>query len=199
MQSREELSSKTENPKHMTVKVFCGADGEFSLYEDDGISMNYQQGEYVTTEYHLDWSERKQFVIEPARGKTELIPSYRQYSIEFYGIGKQAVLDVELDGQAIECAQSYDESRRILTVEIVGCNVCRKLTVRLKPETELRKNNITQLAYTALNRAQIPFAEKEKTYQILNSDMDTVTKLSTIEAMYMTEQMKSVIREFLLA
>jgi alpha-glucosidase (family GH31 glycosyl hydrolase) len=199
MQGREELSSRTENPNHMVVKVFCGADGTFRLYEDDGISMNYQQGECVTTEYHLDWSEQKQFVIEPAEGKTELIPSCRKYSVEFYGISDHSILSVILDGQEIESAQTYDEDRHILTIEIEGCNVGRRLVVTLKPETELLNNNVAQLAYTAINRAQIPFAEKEKTYRILKRDIDVAAKLSTIEAMYMPEQMKSVIRELLLA
>jgi hypothetical protein len=199
MQGREELSSRTENPNHMVVKVFCGADGTFHLYEDDGISMNYQQGECVTTKYHLDWSEKKQFVIEPAEGKTELIPSYRKYSVEFYGIADHSILSVILDGQEIKSAQTYDEDRHILTIEIEGCHVGRRLVVTLKPETELLNNNVAQLAYTAINRAQIPFAEKEKTYRILNRDIDVAAKLSTIEAMYMPEQMKSVIREFLLA
>jgi alpha-glucosidase (family GH31 glycosyl hydrolase) len=199
MQSREELSSRTENPKHMLVKVFCGADGAFRLYEDDGISMNYQQGEFAATRYHLDWSEQKQFVIEPAEGKTELIPSYRKYTIDFYGIAKEDVLRVELDGQEIEYTSAYDEDRTVLTIEAVGCNIFRKLTVAIRPEAKLLENNVAQFAYTALNRAQIPFAEKEKTYRILNSDMDLAAKIVTIEAMYMPEQMKSVLRELLLA
>jgi hypothetical protein len=199
MQAGEELSSRTENPKHMVVKVFCGSSGAFRLYEDDGISMNYLQGEFVTTNYHLDWSEKKQFVIEPAEGKTDLIPSYRRYSVDFYGIAKDSVDRVELDGQVVEYTSSYDEKRQILTVEIVGCNIRRRLVIVIKSETKLLENPVIPFAYEALNRAQIPFAEKEKTYQILNSDRDPAAKLSTIEAMYMPDEMKSVIRELILA
>ena len=37
--------------------VFAGADADFTLYEDDGLTYRYEKGEYSTI--HLHWSEEK--------------------------------------------------------------------------------------------------------------------------------------------
>ena len=199
MQAGEELSCRTENPKHMVIKVFCGADGSFELYEDDGITMRFEQGEYVTTTYCLDWTEKRQFVIEPARGMTELIPSCRKYSIKFYGLDENAITGVSLDGKEMTYSRKYDSGRHILTVEVEECDISRELVITLDANTELLQNNLAGLAYEAINRAQIPFAEKENVYRLLNGNAGKECKLSTMESMYMPEAMKSVLREFLLA
>lgn len=39
------------------VKVFPGQDAGFTLYEDDGVSMRYEQGEYTLTRYQ--WNDKK--------------------------------------------------------------------------------------------------------------------------------------------
>ena len=199
LESAETVSSRTENPKHMVVKVFCGADGTFSLYEDDGLSLRFQQGEFVTTDFHLQWGAEKRFTIAPARGSVELIPQSRDYDLEFYGVSSEAVKTVVADGDAQPFETDYDEERRILTVRVRDITVTKELAVRFQNDTELRDNNMEAFAYKAINRAQIPFAVKEKLYRVLTGPMDTLSKLSTMEAMVMSEEMKSVIRELLLA
>ena len=63
----------------------------------------------------------------------------------------------------------------------------------------MNTNKLTQKSIEAINRAQIPFASKEKLYRILTGAMNTVSRLSTMEAMVLPEAMKSVVRELLLA
>jgi alpha-glucosidase (family GH31 glycosyl hydrolase) len=47
-----------------TVKVFAGADGEFTLYDDDGISLDYLKGQGHWTRF--TWNDRaKRLTIEP--------------------------------------------------------------------------------------------------------------------------------------
>ncbi|GAC1594452.1 MAG: hypothetical protein NVS3B8_08100 [Chitinophagaceae bacterium] len=47
-----------------TLKVFRGADGQFTLYDDDGISQDYLKGK--TTRTSIRWNEkRKQLTISP--------------------------------------------------------------------------------------------------------------------------------------
>jgi alpha-glucosidase (family GH31 glycosyl hydrolase) len=199
MEQAASVSSRTDNPKKLLIKIFCGADGDFSLYEDDGISMEYEQENYVTTEMELCWGETKEFTIAAAQGKKDLIPQNRDYELEFYGVSQDAVEQV-LSGEEMKAYQTgYDEERHILTVSVSDISVEKPLTVRLRSEEQLQENDIAALAYHAINRAQIPFAEKEQLYRILTGDMDREGRLSTVESMYMPEEMKSVIREILLA
>lgn len=198
-ESAETVSSRTDNPEYLVVKVFCGADGSFQLYEDDGISLGFEQGEFVTTDFALHWGESKVFTVDPSQGKLGLIPQVRDYDLEFYGVAPDAVQTVTVGGKAQPYCKAYDEKRHILTVQVRKISVEERLEVCFKDDTALLGNNIAAFAYTAINQAQIPFAEKEKLYPILTGGMEKLGKLSTIEAMVMPEEMKSVVRELLLA
>ncbi len=51
-----------------TLKVYSGADGQFTLYEDDGISQDYLKGKATWT--RLTWNDRaKKLTIEPGAPK----------------------------------------------------------------------------------------------------------------------------------
>ena len=38
----------------LEIVVYSGADGSYELYEDDGISLGYQRGEYTITQFNWD-------------------------------------------------------------------------------------------------------------------------------------------------
>ena len=128
----------------------------------------------------------------PAAGKLDLIPQLRDYELQFYGVEPDSLETRELE-------TSYDDERRILTVKAAAVEADKGLTIRFRPEASLSENNLAAFAYKAINRAQIPFASKEKLYRVLTGDSDRLCKLSTMEAMVLPEEMKSVIRELLLA
>ncbi|TWI67767.1 alpha-D-xyloside xylohydrolase [Pseudoduganella lurida] len=49
----------------VTLKVYAGADGKFSLYEDDGVSESYQRGEF--SRIPLQWDDRTRTLTVGAR------------------------------------------------------------------------------------------------------------------------------------
>ncbi len=101
-----------DNPQMLDLHCFAGADGEFTLYEDDGESLAYQQGSYAVTKIQQDWLENVMSVtVHPAHGDTQHVPDGRCYSIHLRGVGPGAKLTAWLDGQPIELDASYDESR----------------------------------------------------------------------------------------
>jgi len=198
MQAMEELSSRTDNPEHMELCVFAGADGAFDLYEDDGISMDYEAGTSVTTRYELNWVG-KTFVIGAARGETRLIPAQRRYTIRFYGIGADAVERVTLGGEMLEYTTAFDAERNVLTVELGLCPVGEELKISLRAGVQLMENNVRQVVYEIINRAQCPFSQKESLYKLVLSGADTGSVLATMETMQIDNMLKSSIREVLLA
>jgi alpha-glucosidase/alpha-D-xyloside xylohydrolase len=57
-----------------TLKVYRGADGQYTLYEDDGISQEYLKGRGSWT--RMAWNDRaRRFTLQPAapRGSTEVV------------------------------------------------------------------------------------------------------------------------------
>jgi alpha-D-xyloside xylohydrolase len=49
------------------IRVYPGADGTFTLYQDEGDNYNYEKGEYATTEFIYS-DKKKQLVIRPRKG-----------------------------------------------------------------------------------------------------------------------------------
>lgn len=43
------------NPERLYLRVFAGANGKFTMYEDDNESMDYMDGDGAFTDFYLDW------------------------------------------------------------------------------------------------------------------------------------------------
>ncbi len=198
LQSDSELSSRTDNPAALELLIFCGADGAFELYEDDGVSMDYEQGICVTTRYALDWT-KKRFVIEPAEGELGLIPEKRRYTLRFYGVGADSVKSVSAGGKAAAFTTEFDAKRNVLSVTLGAFAPSARIEVQLREEAELLGNNILDNAYELLNRAQVAFLTKESLYRLLRSPGGVTEKLSTIYSTYMDEGIREAVTELLTA
>ena len=72
--------NSVDNPKEIILNVFPGASNEFTLYEDDGKSQNYQKGQFVKTKILFDW-DNKTLKISKPEGDLTLIPKDRSYKI----------------------------------------------------------------------------------------------------------------------
>ena len=198
LQSDSELSSRTDNPAALELLIFCGADGAFELYEDDGVSMDYEKGVCVTTRYALDWTA-KRFTVEPAAGELSLIPEKRRYTLRFYGVGAESVKSVSVGGETVEFTSEFDAKRNVLSVTLSAFAPRERVEVQLREETELVDNNILDNAYELLNRAQVAFLTKENLYRLLRAPGGVTEKLSTIYSTYMDEGIREAITELLTA
>ena len=196
MQAEDELSSRTDNPNHMELRVFCGAEGSFEMYEDDGLTMGYEAGDACFTQYELN---RHGLILHPAKGNIALIPEKRSYRISFYGLEKQAVRAVFVDEKVVPVLSDYDAQTGILTLSLPDIPVTALVKIAISDALSVACNHLTGRAYEIINRAQIPFATKEKVYKLIQSEDPVVCKVSTIEAIPMDDGMKSVLLELLLA
>jgi len=75
----------------MTPKIYRGANGKYMLYNDDGISLSYLQGDSVQT--LIKWDDAaKTLTLEPASKQTasrafkiEIIPDGVTKKIQYAG------------------------------------------------------------------------------------------------------------------
>ena len=199
LQAAEELSSRTDNPGRLELLVFCGADGSFAMYEDDGVSMEFENGHSVTTRYEVAWKEEKRFVICPAEGDLGLIPAERIYTVKFYGIGPDSVVDVQAGGVSVPFQAAFDTRRNILSVTLDAHSVTERIEVLLRRDAALMENDLLGNAYELLNRAQVPFMTKENLYRLLEGKGGRAEKLSTIHSTYMDEGIRQAVTELLTA
>lgn len=72
------------SPKDMEIQVFPGDSNTYSIYEDDGETNNYLNGEYLITNIEYLYKKNSySLTILPVQGKTGCIPKTRNYKIRF--------------------------------------------------------------------------------------------------------------------
>jgi len=71
-------SEKVDGP--LTLIVYPGADAAFTLYEDDGITLNYRRGEWM--KIRLAWNDRRRLLtLHPVNGLRRLWPMRRRLEV----------------------------------------------------------------------------------------------------------------------
>jgi alpha-glucosidase/alpha-D-xyloside xylohydrolase len=78
-----------------TLTVYPGADGQSSLYEDDGVSFAYQQGDFIRTE--LRWTDASAtLMLKNVEGKTSRERAFR------VALAAGTAREVRLGGEALK-------------------------------------------------------------------------------------------------
>ncbi|HEU4386824.1 MAG TPA: DUF5110 domain-containing protein, partial [Blastocatellia bacterium] len=94
---KQYTGEKVDGP--LTITIYPGADGAFTLYEDDGSTFNSRRGEWMKT--HLRWSDtRRVLALRLADGSKMLPPSRR--NIEVRVAPDKAARKIVFEGKPIE-------------------------------------------------------------------------------------------------
>ncbi|MFB6151170.1 MAG: TIM-barrel domain-containing protein, partial [Haloarculaceae archaeon] len=123
-----------DNPVRLEVVAVPGADGEFTLFEDDGETLAHRDGEYATTRMALeDDGDAATFAVEPAEGDLSEIPGERDYAISFRGVVEPDDVTVDADVDALDV--SYREETETAVVELTGVDVTDGLAVIVETDS----------------------------------------------------------------
>jgi alpha-glucosidase/alpha-D-xyloside xylohydrolase len=96
---RQYLAQPVTEP--MTLKVYSGASGEFTMYEDDGISQQYLQNKGTWTKLSWDDGAKKLTIAAaPPAGVTNASTAAREFRVEMLPAGN--VKTVTYDGHQLE-------------------------------------------------------------------------------------------------
>jgi len=103
-----EYAGQSDDP--IELRIYPGADADFTLYEDDGTTYNYEKGAHATIKLH--WSEASRSLSFGAReGTYPAMPAARNFKIvvvhEGHGIGIESApesLPIRYDGHPREMA-----------------------------------------------------------------------------------------------
>ena len=115
-------------PDRLIVKVVPGADGQTSLYEDEGDSEAYKNGEYTTT---VMKHQGGMLTIEPRQGSFKGMPEQRSYTVEFLAIEKPKA--VAINGS--KCANgvwNYDEQCQMVNIYVPATPCSKTIKIELK-------------------------------------------------------------------
>ena len=72
-------------PNALTLEIFPGADGKFTLYEDDGVSYDYEEGAFAQTEFLIEETRNSlRIVICPRKGSYAGMPDPPEYLLKVH-------------------------------------------------------------------------------------------------------------------
>jgi alpha-D-xyloside xylohydrolase len=101
----EDIQSTKDAQINLTVKVYTGKNGEFTLYEDEGVNYNYENGAYSTIRFSYD-EAAKTLTIDEVKGGYSGMPTDRIFKIEWIGKDrKNTVTEVRYTGKRVICLQ----------------------------------------------------------------------------------------------
>ena len=79
---------------NLEIRIYEGADGEFTLYEDENDNYNYEKGMYSTITFNWN-NSKKTLTIAERKGSFANMPTVRRFSIVLAGKGKAAGMKTE--------------------------------------------------------------------------------------------------------
>ena len=99
--------------KEVTVVCFPGKHGEFTLYEDDGVSRDFENGDFLKTRlvYQNKSGKITVEIIPEGKGYRNM-PLVRSYRIELMQTEKSLTL-IEGNGEV-----SFDQNKNTITIPI---------------------------------------------------------------------------------
>ena len=77
-----------KDPDPITIYVYEGADGQFTLYEDSGTTYEYESGAFATIPFHWD-DAKKTLSIGARRGTFAGMPAKRTFKVLGVGPGRR--------------------------------------------------------------------------------------------------------------
>lgn len=172
-------SNSTENPAAMDVLVFPGADGSFTLREDDG---QYAPGGDISRMHTADTSiifdsHSSTLTISHVRGDEGIVPKQRTWTVVFRGVARSTVL---VDGVHSEHT-SYDPDTLSLKVQVGVTETDRDIVLSFPQGLHLAENPIDNDLFNICNDAQIAYSLKEgANWALEGSGIRALTALRTM-------------------
>ena len=172
------------NPESLQVLVFPGANGSFTLKEDDGSVASAASGSasaescdgqthVADTHMSFDWKNAgnaTQFTISPVEGCAEAIPAQRSWEIVFRGVAQTDTQNVriEIDGKACNTTEiTYDQQTLSLSVVVRDVPSTACLNVTIANGLQIAENPVEQDSLDVLLHAQMPYISKEHAMQAI--------------------------------
>ncbi len=205
----EEISAREAagNPASFTVCVYAGADGTFTLYEDDNEGCGYEDGICVKTvmTYREGMEGRDTdavFTIEPAVGDLSLIPGRRRFTVELAGFLPEAAgkVRVLVDQKAMERERvviSYKSRKQALVLGLDAVDVRQRIEIVLPAELQVKGNGVKERVFEFLNQAEIEFELKDAVYALVMREKRIPVVLGQLEAMGIDRELYQALTELL--
>lgn len=166
-------------PKSMEINVFPGKSNVYQLYEDDGVTKLYEDGYYIVTAIDYNYLKNNYtLIIHPVEGKTNIIPTNRDYKIRFRNTREAEEVDIFVNGDKADLRYEAYAEENDFVVEIFNVNTTKQLTVNCKgQDIEIDALRImNEDINSIINDLKIKTNLKEKIANVMFSEDDIKKK-----------------------
>lgn len=122
-------------PSRLHIKFFAGSDGSYRLYEDDGETQSYRNGDFALTSFSQSLSSETLELNKLAvTGQPDAVigfPKIRDYDFEIIGISRPTEIKVSVAKVEFAFSSTYDESSKSLLIGIANVPATEELSVHL--------------------------------------------------------------------
>ena len=121
----------SNSPKELEIHIFPGSSNSYNLYEDDGITKNYLNGEYVITNIDYNYlTNNYTLIINALEGKKDLLFAKRDYKILFRNTKQAEDVKVYLNEEEITFnSYLFDND---FVIEIKDVDTTKQLMINCK-------------------------------------------------------------------
>jgi len=101
------------------LHIYPNGKSSFTLYEDDGITYKYLDGEFAITDIRVNGIDHKTSIdIAPRKGSYDGMPEKRSYEVTVHNV--PSIANILFDGVALEDqAWSYDKDSQTLFYKVI--------------------------------------------------------------------------------
>lgn len=188
------------NPGQLHIYIYPGADGKFTLYEDDNLTHVYKEGRFAETvmEFTKTSEGKMVFKICPQGKDFSVLPEQRSYVLEFAGC-KKPVETFEVKCSSGETSWYYKDEKHILCVEIQNQPVRENITVEFSEDILQMGNQVEKEIFEFLDQAEMSYGEKESIYNEVLKQRELPILISQLNAMEIDKDVMGVLLEILTA
>lgn len=192
LKNMEVFDNDTDNPKSLEMKIFPGKTGSFTLWEDEGDSV---EESWVETKLEKAQEEGKDcFIIHSPQGNTKVLPEKRCWKLDFVKM-KENTVSVLVDGK--ETAYKATVEKNGMCIEITEVPVNAEIKVVFENPIEESLADLAQEAYEILEKAQISYNLKSDLYNLIKEQQKGA--IATLASMELEPAMFGALCEILTA
>jgi alpha-glucosidase (family GH31 glycosyl hydrolase) len=191
------VEDSVSNPEKMDIYIYAGADGSFSLYEDDGITLAYQEGKYAITNMIFNY-EGGIFSIGSVEGDSSCIPLEREYRLHLIGFRNCDGISVGKKDSTCMDLVTYNEDKGEYVTPFYSVSSKEGQEFYIFGEMQLAKNPVLKKVFELLDRAEIETLAKERVYDVLKQD-ESPYALGNLMQLNLEEDLLRAISEIILA
>ena len=123
----------TSIPRKLELQIFPGDNGAYSIYEDDGVSNSYLNGDYTITNVEYRYKKNAYtLTVLPVAGKTGILPKTRDYKLRFKNTKQDVNVVSYVNGTQVK--NKYYKDDTDLIVEVNDVDTSSQLTLICKAQ-----------------------------------------------------------------